>query len=252
MGRLEGKVALVIGGAAGAGRDDVLMLAREGARVVITDIDEDAGVVLAREIGADALFLRHDVTSESDWRSVFDAVRVHVGRLDILVNDAAILAPGAAAQEGAQQWGDVTRVNADSCVLGCRFGVAAMRESGGSIINMAWVRSWLPLDTHAAYSAAKAAVGAMTRTTARHCREQGLAVRINSIHPGGIHYPLMRAAAPDAGADRLLFDGARQGGAEAAVPEQVADILLFLASDESRLVSGAEIRVDDTILAGGL
>lgn len=252
MGRLEGKVALVIGGAGGAGRDDVLMLAREGAQVVITDIDEDAGMALAREIGAQALFLRHDVASESDWRSVFAAVRGRVGRLDILVNNAAILAPAAIEGASAQEWRNITRVNADSCLLGCRYGVAAMKEGGGSIINMAWVRSWLPIDTHAAYSSAKATVGAVTRTTARHCREQGLPVRLNSIHPGGIHHPMMRAPAPNSDPDCLLFDGTRTRGGGAAMPDQVASIVLFLASDESRLISGAEIRVDHAIAGGGL
>lgn len=252
MGRVQGKVIVVTGGAGGVGREDVLLLAREGARVVLTDVNEEAGQALAREIGEQALFLRHDVASEEDWRSVFGTVQRRYGQLDVLVNNAAILAPGSIEDATLAQWRKLMSVNTDSCFLGCRFGVAAMKQHGGSIINMASVSSWLPVSTYVAYSASKAAVASLTRTVALHCRKSGYAIRANSIHPDGVYTPMMQASAPGIDARHLLFDAESNRGGRAMMPEHVAGVVLFLASDESRFVSGAEIRVDNAIMGMGL
>jgi 3(or 17)beta-hydroxysteroid dehydrogenase len=252
MGRVQGKVALVTGGASGVGREDALLLAREGARVVLTDVNQEAGEALANEIGEQALFLRHDVASEDDWRSVLGTVQRRFGRLDVLVNNAAILMPGSIEDATLEQWRNVMRVNTDSCFLGCHFGVAAMKHDGGSIINMASVSSWLPINTYVAYSASKAAVASLTRTVALHCRKSGYPVRVNSIHPDGIYTPMMQASAPGVDPKYLLFHPETNRGGRACMPEHVADVVLFLASDESRFVSGAEIRVDNAIQGMGL
>ncbi len=252
MGRVQDKVVLVTGGASGVGREDVLLLAREGARVVLTDVNQEAGQALADEIGEQALFLRHDVASEDDWRSVLDTVQQRFGRLDVLVNNAAILVPGSIEDATLEQWRNVMRVNTDSCFLGCKFGVAAMKQAGGSIINMASVSSWLPINTYAAYSASKAAVASLTRTVALHCRKSGYPLRVNSIHPDGIYTPMMQASAPGIDPKYLLFNSETNRGGRACMPDQVAGVVLFLASDESRYVSGAEIRVDNAILGMGL
>lgn len=252
MGHVQGKVALVTGGASGVGREDVLLLAREGARVVLTDLNEEAGQALAREIGEQALFLRQDVASEADWRSVMGTVQQHFGRLDILVNNAGILVPGSIEDATLEEWQKIMHVNTDSCFLGCKYGVAAMKESGGSIINMASVSSWLPVNAYVGYSASKAAVGALTRTVALHCRKSGYPVRVNSIHPDGIYTPMMQASAPGIDPKYLLFNSETNRGGRACMPDQVANVVLFLASDESRYISGAEIRVDNAILGMGL
>lgn len=252
MGRLTDKVALVTGAASGLGREIALLFAREGARVVLTDINDEAGHALAAQIGETALFLKHDVTSERDWRDVMDAARTHVGRLDVLVNNAGILLAGNIEDAPFDQWQHVMNVNAGSCYLGCQHGIAAMKAAGGSIVNVASVSSWLPVDGYAAYGASKAAVASLSRSGALHCRKQGYAIRVNSVHPDGIYTPMMQASAPGVDPKYLLFDRDRNRGGRACLPEQIANVVLFLASDDSRHVSGTELRVDNAILGWGL
>jgi 3(or 17)beta-hydroxysteroid dehydrogenase len=252
MGRVRDKVALITGGAGGVGRETALLLAREGARVAITDVDEAAGHALARDIGERALFLRHDVTSEADWVRVMEELQRRLGALDILVNNAGILIPGNVETATLEQFEQLMRVNAASCLLGCRHGVQAMKERGGSIVNMASVSSWLPIDGYLAYSASKAAVAAITRATALHCRKSGYAVRVNSVHPDGIWTPMMQASAPGAKAHHLLFDAKANPRGRACHASQVASVLLFLASDESSAISGSEVRADNAVLGMGL
>ncbi|HSW17919.1 MAG TPA: SDR family oxidoreductase, partial [Ramlibacter sp.] len=146
----------------------------------------------------------------------------------------------------------VMQVNAHSCFLGCQQGVAAMKGRGGSIVNMASVSSWLPVEGYAAYSASKAAVAALTRATALHCRKSGHAIRVNSLHPDGIYTPMMQATARGVPAERLLFEPTTNPKGRACLPEKIAQVLLFLASDESQAISGAEIRADSAILGMGL
>ncbi|MCK0508004.1 SDR family oxidoreductase [Aromatoleum anaerobium] len=252
MGRLEGKVVLVTGGASGVGREDVLLMAREGARLVLGDRNEEAGNALAREVGDQAMFVRHDVSSEADWQTVMAAVGERFGRLDVLVNNAGILESASLEEATLEHWQRIQRVNGDSCFLGCKYGVLALKAHGGSIINMASVSSWLPVDGYAAYSASKAAVGALTRAAALHCRKRGYAVRVNSVHPDGIYTPMMQASAPGVDPKYLLFDAEKNRAGRACMPDQIANVVLFLASDDSRFVSGAEIRVDNAILGIGL
>lgn len=251
-GRVQAKVALVTGGASGVGRETVLLLAREGARVAISDVNADAGQALAKEIGERAMFVRHDVASEADWIAALAAVQQRLGALDILINNAGILIAGNIETATLDQFQRIMRVNADSCFLGCQHGVAALKECGGSIINMASISSWLPIEGYAAYSASKAAVAALSRATALYCRKNGLAVRVNSLHPDGIYTPMMQASAPGVPAQYLLFDPKTNPKGRACLPEHIANVMLFLASDESRAISGAEIHADNAILGMGL
>lgn len=252
MGRLNDKVVLVTGGASGVGREDVLLMAREGATVVLTDCNVDAGEALAKEVGDQAMFLRHDVSSEADWQAVMAAIEARFGRLDAVVNNAGILESSSLEEATLEHWQRIQRINADSCFLGCKYGVLALKERGGSIVNMASVSSWLPVDGYAAYSASKAAVGAVTRAAALHCRKRGYSVRVNSVHPDGIYTPMMQASAPGVDPKYMLFDPARNRGGRACMPNEIANVVLFLVSDESRFVSGAEIRIDNAILGMGL
>lgn len=252
MGRVNNKVALVTGGASGVGRATVELLLAEGARVAISDINVQAGEAFADACGERAIFVRHDVSSEADWRAAIAATQQRLGPLDILINNAGVLIPGSIETGTLAQFRQVMQVNADSVFLGCQQGVAAMKERGGSIVNMASVSSWMPVEGYAAYSASKAAVSALTRAAALHCRKGGHPVRVNSLHPDGIYTPMMQATAPGVPAQYLLFDPKTNPKGRACLPEQIAKVLLFLASDDSQAISGAEIRADSAILGMGL
>ena len=252
MKRVQDKVALVTGGASGVGLETVKLLLAEGAQVVISDINEAAGQALADECGERAVFVRHDVTSEADWRTAITTAQERFGPLDILINNAGILIPGSIVTATLAQFRQLMQVNAESCFIGCQQGVEAMKERGGSIVNMASVSSWLPIEGYAAYSATKAAVAALTRSTALYCRNNGLAVRVNSLHPDGIYTPMMQASAPGVPAKFLLFDPKTNPKGRAALPEHIAKVLVFLASDDSKAINGAEIRADGAILGVGL
>ncbi len=256
--RVRGKVALVTGGASGVGLETAWLLAREGARTAIADIAVDAGEALVARINAElgderAIFLRHDVTSEPDWGAAVAAVQQRLGPLDILINNAGILIAGNIEQATLEQFQTIMRVNAESCFLGCKYGVAAMKERGGAIVNMASVASWLPVDGYPAYSASKAAVAALTRSTALYCRQQGLDIRVNSLHPDGVYTPMMLASLPPGvPPKKVLFDPKSNRGGRATMPEHIARVLLFLASDDAHAISGAEIHADRAILGMGL
>jgi len=252
MGRVQDKVALVTGGASGVGRATAQLLLDEGAFVAISDINAEAGEQFASACGERAIFVRHDVSSEADWSAALQAVQQRFGPLDILINNAGILLPGSIETATLAQFRQLMQVNADSCFLGCQQGVAAMKARGGSIVNMASVSSWLPIEGYAGYSASKAAVAALTRATALFCRKNGHAVRVNSLHPDGIYTPMMQASAPGVPAQYLLFDAKTNPKGRACLPEQIAKVLLFLASDDSQAISGAEIRADSAILGMGL
>lgn len=254
--RLDGKVALVTGGASGVGRETVLRLARKGARVVLTDLNVEAGEALAAEIGAQAAFVRQDVASEADWSTVMAQVVQRFGALDVLVNNAGILVRGHIESQTLEEWQRLMRVNADSVFLGTQAGIRAMKERGGSIVNIASLASWMPVDIYVGYSASKAAVAAVTRGAALHCRKSGIAVRVNSIHPDGIWTPMMeaslRGAPPGIKPEHLLYDVKRNPKGRACLPSEVASVVAFLASDDAKAINGAELRVDNGILGMGL
>ena len=252
MGRVNNKVALVTGGASGVGKETVELLLKEGAYVAFGDIDVQSGEALAKACGERALFLRHDVSNEAEWQEVMAKVQAHFGPLDILINNAGILLPGSIETATLAQFRQLMQVNADSCFLGCQQGIAAMKERGGSIVNMASVSTWLPIEGYAGYSASKAAVAALTRASALYCRKNGLAIRVNSLHPDGIYTPMMKATAPGVPEKYLLFDPKVNPKGRAIMPEHIAKVLLFLASDDSVAISGAEIKADSAILGMGL
>lgn len=243
-GRVQDKVALVTGGASGVGQATARLLAGEGARVVITDINEAAGRALADELGPEALFLRHDAASEADWRTVENTVRERFSGLDVLVNNAGILIKGSIEEASLDDWQRLMRVNADSVFLGCKAGVALMKaRGGGSIVNMSSIAGIAGKDDYAAYCGSKGAIAALTRAVAAHCRRSKYRIRCNSVHPDGILTPMSTAAYPP-GIDpaRLTIDVDPMF--RACLPEDVGNAILFLASDESRAVNGIELRVD--------
>jgi 3(or 17)beta-hydroxysteroid dehydrogenase len=254
--RLQGRVALVTGGASGLGKATAQALASAGARVVISDLNEAGGTEVAAGLGDGAFFLRHDVSSESDWSAVIATILERCGQLDVLVNNAGILVAGSIESLTLESWQRLMRVNADSVFLGTRAGVQAMKERGGAIVNIASVSSWLPVDAFAGYGASKAAVAQLTRAAALHCRKNGIPVRVNSVHPDGIWTPMteatLRMAPPGFKKEHLLYDVKRNPKGRACMPEDVASVVVFLASDEARAINGAEMRVDNAVLGMGL
>jgi 3(or 17)beta-hydroxysteroid dehydrogenase len=246
MGRVEGKVALVTGAASGMGRADAVLLAAEGARVVVTDMNETDGRAVADAIGEHAVFMRLNVTDEDNWKSVIAATVERFGRLDILVNNAGIIALGNIVDTTLESWRLVNSVNSDGVFLGCKHAIPVMAKSGGgSIINMSSVAAIHGQSFVAAYTASKGAVRALTKNIAMYCKEHKNGIRCNSIHPDGVKTPMVVKVA-------MGKDVATAADLEAigkfgnmCEPEDIANLVLYLASDESRFVNGAEMLIDN-------
>ncbi len=244
-GRVEGKIALVTGGASGVGRATVQLFVKEGAQVVFTDLNVEAGETLAASLDGKAVFMRQDAASAADWDAVMAMVRERFGRLDILVNNAGILLKGSIEDATLDEWQRLMRVNADSVFLGCKAGVAMIKEGGrgGSIINMSSIAGIAAKDDYAAYGASKAAIAGLTRAVAAHCRKSKYRIRCNSIHPDGIMTPMTAGSYPKGlDASRITIDGDPMN--RACLPEDVAAAILFLADDASRAVNCIDLRVD--------
>lgn len=242
MKRVEGKVCIVTGAAGGIGREDALLLAQEGAKVVLTDLNEEAGQALAAEIGDSAVFVKHDISSEADWQNVVQTTLDTFGRLDVLINNAGILALGSIEHTTLELWQKINRVNSDGYFLGCKYAVQAMKETGGgSIVNMSSVAAISGMAHFCAYSASKGAVAALTRNIAVYCKEMGYNIRCNSVHPDGVKTPMTDA----------ISGGNAEESPRMCDPKDIANVVVFLASDESRFVNGAEIKVDNAQTVSG-
>lgn len=246
MGRVAGKVAIVTGAASGMGKADAQLLAKEGALVVLADFSDDEGKAVAREIGGDAIFLHLDVTSEDNWKSVIAQTMEAFGRLDILVNNAGVMSLGSVVDTELAAYRKINAVNNEGVFLGCKHAIPAMAQGGGgSIINMSSVAAMLGMSFFAAYSASKGAVRALTKSVAMHCKEQGNGVRCNSIHPDGVKTPMVAkvASGKDTATDEEVEKLDELGSL--CEPMDVANMVLFLASDESSFVTGAEMLIDN-------
>ena len=247
MGRVDGKVALITGAASGLGAADAEVLAREGATVVLTDIDEGAGEAVAesiRKAGGNATFVVQDAGDEEQWQQVIENIRKAHGRLDVLVNNAGIVIMGSPEDCTLDAFRKQNAVMSEGVFLGCKHALPLMNESGGgSIINMSSIASHLGYPIFFAYSAAKGAVRSMSKAIAVHCQMNGYNIRVNSLHPGAIDTPMVDQTSSELGIENkedLSPVGLGQ-------PEDVANVVLFLASDESRFVNGTEILIDNTL-----
>lgn len=246
MGRVAGKVAIVTGGASGMGRADAMLLAAEGAKVVVADLNEAEGQAVAEAIGDSALFLRLDVTDEEGWKSVIASTLDAFGRLDILVNNAGMIMLGTIVDTDLEAWRKVNAVNSDGVFLGCKHAIPAMAESGGgSIINMSSVAAIHGQSFVAAYTASKGAVRSLTKNIAMFCKEQKNGIRCNSVHPDGVKTPMVVKVAmgKDTATQEEIDEVGRFGNM--CDPEDIANLVLYLASDESRFVNGAEMVIDN-------
>jgi NAD(P)-dependent dehydrogenase (short-subunit alcohol dehydrogenase family) len=257
VGRVEGKVALITGGASGLGAESGRRLAREGARVVLTDLAEDAGRGVADEIaaaGGEALFLSQDVTDEARWDDVVGETLARWGRLDVLVNSAGIGGsrdePDPAAVPGVlgatmEAWRRMLSVNLDGTFLGVRAAARVMAPAGrGSIINLSSILGKVGIAGGFAYCASKGGVLMLTKAVALELAPLG--VRVNSVHPGFIETPMvlnMLHRSPNQNEMRDLIVSRHPVGRLGA-PREIADAIMFLASDESSFMTGAELVVD--------
>lgn len=245
MGRVSGKVALVTGGGSGLGRADCQALAREGATVIVTDVKLETAQKVADEIGGGASALALDVASEQAWIDVIAEIARRFGRLDILVNNAGVVAMADVEEETLERFRWVNAIMTEGVFLGCKYAIPLMnRGEGGSIINMSSTGALLGYPIYLAYSAAKGAVRSMTKSVAVMCQEKGYRIRCNSVHPGAIETPMVQQAEGRAGQEQAIPEGVLPHGAKGA-PKDVASMVLFLASDESRYVTGAEFVVDN-------
>lgn len=244
-GRLEGRTALVTGAGSGIGRATALLLASEGAHVVATDIDAGAAEETAAGAGGSMTVLAHDVTDAGDWERAVAAAAGADGGLSILVNNAGIAPKATIEQETLEGWRRVHEVCLDSVYLGCHAALPAMAAGGGgSIVNISSVAALRGVAVYAAYCSAKAGVHMVTKTIALHCGRRGYNIRANSVHPGPIDTPILDP-------DRERF-GQRAIDARAEAiplgrigrPEEVAQCVAFLASDDSSFVNGTELVVD--------
>lgn len=249
MERVKDKIAIVTGGAGGIGGATALLLAKEGAKVVVADINEVGGEKVAGEIRrerGEAVFLRCDVTSECDWSEVIERTRAEFGRLDILVNCAGVLFVKRIEDTSLERWRWLMGVNLDGVFLGMKYAIPAMRKNGGgSIVNISSTAGIVgTFDDISAYCASKGGVRLLTKAAALECSKAGHGhnIRVNSVHPGTTRTPMTEA---------LFRDAAKREKLEASYPIgylgeplDIAYAILYLASDEAKFVTGAEWIVD--------
>ncbi|WP_457588903.1 SDR family oxidoreductase [Ensifer canadensis] len=254
MERLSGKIAFVTGAASGIGRETARLFAREGAYVFLADIDAEKGNAAALQIGDAAQFVPLNVTDEDAWTKALEMVHRRAGQLDVLVNSAGIWTDGDFVNCSLADWQRTMAVNATGTFLGCRAAVGMMKTKGnsGSIVNISSVYGNIASDDAVAYAASKGAVRLLTKGVALYCAANGLPVRCNSVHPTYVDSEMLDRFAEEVGGR----DAAVAGLSAAVpmrmlpVPSDIAEAILFLASDAARLVTGTELPVDGGMLAG--
>jgi len=258
MARLQGKVAMITGGASGIGKAQAELFAKEGAKVVITTRRKVAeGTALAGSInkmGGEATFIKLDVTKESDWKEVIDKVIRKYGKLNILVNNAGVSLGKTIEDTSLDEWNWLMDINSTGVFLGTKYAIKAMKNNGElcSIINISSVDAMVGEPHLAAYCASKGAVRSLTKAAAISCAEVGYTIRVNSVHPGGIHTELTEKEAQDLGLpleqyleqERKMHPIGRFGE-----PIDIAYVSLYLASDESKWVTGSEFVADGGYIA---
>lgn len=249
MGRVEGKVCLVTGGGSGLGRADAIRLAEEGGKVVVTDVDVAGGEETVKQAGGDSIFMQHDVADEQRWQSVIADTVSHFGKLNVLVNNAGIVIAGTVESVTTEDWRLQQQIHMDGAFFGLKYGIGAIKQNGelGSIVNMCSTTALQGYAMVFAYGAAKGAIRTMTKHAAVHCLNMGYKIRVNSLFPGVINTPMVQnlgavAAAPSAGD----APPPQLGPVGLGEPMDVANTVLFLASDEAKFINGVELPIDNT------
>ena len=264
MGMLDGKIALVTGAARGLGEAISKSFIEQGAEVLLTDMNEEQVAETARGLGNKASFLRHDVTSEDDWKAAIAAVKETFGGLDVLVNNAGIAGGGRLEETTLEEWRQITAVNMDGVFLGHKYAAPLIREradkweGGGSIINLSSVAGLIGLPGAHAYCASKGAVRLLTKSAALEYAGAGENIRVNSIHPAFIDTPMAaqmvqgihdNGLAQNLDEARALLEMMHPIG-RLGEPKDIASAATFLASDESSFMTGSEFVVDGGLAAG--
>lgn len=245
--RLAGKVAVISGACSGLGKATSCRFAQEGARLVLGDINEQAAESVINEIvgaGSEAVFVHLDVRNEANWVNLFEQAISRFGKADIVVNSAGIAVPGNVEEMSFEDWSRELDVNLNGTFLGTKHGMKALKTNGGSIINLSSIEGIVGIDTYAAYSAGKAGVRNLTKSAALHAGRRGYKVRVNSIHPGYIRTPMVGDDPVELARLAKLHPIGHIGE-----PIDIANMALFLASDESRFATGAEFVIDGGFLA---
>ncbi|GBR46708.1 3-beta hydroxysteroid dehydrogenase [Acetobacter pomorum] len=247
MARVAGKVAIVSGAANGIGKATAQLLAKEGAKVVIGDLKEEDGQKAVAEIknaGGEATFVKLNVTDEAEWKAAIAQTLKLYGRLDIAVNNAGIAYSGSVESTPLEEWRRVQSINLDGVFLGTQVAIEAMKKSGGgSIVNLSSIEGLVGDPTLAAYNASKGGVRLFTKSAALHCAKSGYKIRVNSVHPGYIWTPMVAGLTKeDAAARQKLVDLHPIG--HLGEPNDIAYGILYLASDESKFVTGSELVID--------
>lgn len=257
MDRVKGKVAIVTGAARGLGKAQAVLLAKEGAKVVATDINETLGKRLPEEVkreGGEAIFIKHDVTNEQGWREVIEKTLSEYGKLDILVNNAGVLLHHTIEELSLEDWRSVLNVNLEGVFLGTKYAIGAMKKSGGgSIVNISSIAGLVGMPDTSSYVASKGAVRLFTKSAALECSKLKLDynIRVNSIHPGFIYTEMVdgviktdveKFGVTMEEAKKLYEDMTMMG--HFGEPDDIAYGVLYFASDESKYVTGAELVID--------
>lgn len=248
MPDLTGKVAIVTGAAGGIGFEHARLMIEAGAKVLLTDLDDARGVPAAQGLGENASFIKHNVTSEADWDAVIAKAETDHGRLDILVNNAGIMVGGSIEEIGVDDLQKALTINTTSVFIGCKKAIPVMEKSGGgSIVNIASISgSWGEPD-RLAYGASKAAVDNITKSVAIYCHQKDNNIRCNSVRPDGVITPLATGVAVEMGMSEDDAKAVLGSLRRMCPPEDIAQVVVFLASDDARFVSGANIPVDNGI-----
>ena len=247
MKRLDGKVAIVTGASQGMGEAHARAMVAHGAKVVMTDVNAEAGERIAADLGSNAVFVKHDVVSHDGWAKVVAEAEARFGTVNVLVNNAGIIGDIASTINFSEPaWDSVIAINQTGVYLGMQAvlpGMIALKQ--GSIVNISSTAGLVAVygAPNLAYVASKFAVRGMTKQVAVEFGEYN--IRVNSIHPGFIKTPMMAAATDEGGGDAVSMTPLKR----MAEPSEVSDLVVFLASDESRFITGAEHIIDGGMTA---
>jgi NAD(P)-dependent dehydrogenase (short-subunit alcohol dehydrogenase family) len=256
--RLHNKIALVTGSASGIGKATAELFHQEGAIVIVSDILDEKGKEFQSKLGERCEYLHLDVGSEEKWIKVSQYLKEKYGKIDVLVNNAGITGflettgPWDAENADLASWNEVHRVNSTGVMLGCKYAILLMKEQGGSIVNISSRSGIVGIPGAVAYASSKAAVRNRTKSVALYCAEKGYKIRCNSVHPAAIMTPMWDAMLGEGEQRKQIIEEIEFGIplGHFGEPFDVAYGVLYLASDESKYVTGIELTIDGGILAG--